>query len=359
MSDRKIVTFPHMGDYWVVFKVVGELIGEVMLPPPMTARTLELGARYSPESACVPFKYTLGNFIEALDRGAEVIVQAGGGCRLGYYGEVQEEILKGLGYSFERMSLSNHTATARAIARDFKRLNPRNSLRGIMAALQVAEKKLRVLDAVQHVARSTAAFALDQKEHARVCADFLRALDAADTCEQIDVIGVVYAERIQALPQREHAGAVRVGIVGEVYVSIEPFANMWIERQLAERGVEVHRPVSVSQVLDDIFSWKSDTYKKMVSAASPYLSYDIGTDSTRSVAHAKQFMDAGFDGVIHVKPFGCMPEVNALPPLERLSRDNLFPIMYLSYDAQSAEAGVRTRIEAFCDVLEMRRSRVA
>ena len=46
----------------------------------------------------MPFKYTLGCFIEALDRGAEVIVQAGGGCRLGFYGEVQEAILRDLGY---------------------------------------------------------------------------------------------------------------------------------------------------------------------------------------------------------------------------------------------------------------------
>lgn len=74
------VAFPHMGDYWIGFKVMGELLGyEVVVPPLMTSRTLELGARYSPDFVCLPFKLTLGNFIEALDAGANVLLQTGGG----------------------------------------------------------------------------------------------------------------------------------------------------------------------------------------------------------------------------------------------------------------------------------------
>ena len=45
-------------------------------------------------------KYNLGNFIEALENGATVLFQAGGGCRYRYYAEVQETILKDLGYDF-------------------------------------------------------------------------------------------------------------------------------------------------------------------------------------------------------------------------------------------------------------------
>lgn len=33
---------------------------------------------YSPDFVCVPFKYNLGNFIETLDNGANILVQAGG-----------------------------------------------------------------------------------------------------------------------------------------------------------------------------------------------------------------------------------------------------------------------------------------
>ena len=97
-----------MGNYAHVLKDLAQLVNcDVMLPPPITRRTLELGAQHSPEFVCVPFKYNLGNFIEVLDAGAEVLIQAGGGCRFSYYGEVQETILRSLGYEFGFVQISS------------------------------------------------------------------------------------------------------------------------------------------------------------------------------------------------------------------------------------------------------------
>jgi len=45
--------------------------------------------------------------------------------------------------------------------------------------------------------------------------------------------------------------------------------------------------------------------------------------------------------------------------LQRISRERAFPILFMSYDAQTSEAGVLTRLEAFCDVLAMRRQEAA
>jgi len=55
----------------------------------------------------VPFKYNLGNYLEALENGANFLVQAGGGCRFGYYGEIQEQILRDIGYDFEFINILN------------------------------------------------------------------------------------------------------------------------------------------------------------------------------------------------------------------------------------------------------------
>ena len=50
-------------------------------------------------------------------------------------------------------------------------------------------------------------------------------------------------------------------------------------------------------------------------------------------------MDEGFDGMVHVKPFGCMPEVTAMSALQRISRERTFPILFMSYDVQTSEHG--------------------
>jgi benzoyl-CoA reductase/2-hydroxyglutaryl-CoA dehydratase subunit BcrC/BadD/HgdB len=146
-------------------------------------------------------------------------------------------------------------------------------------------------------------------------------------------------------------------VVGELYVLMEPFSNFFVEKELARRGCEVHRFITVSHMIGHAGSRYSGYLDEMLRLADPYLKYHIGADGTESVAMTRKLMQEGFDGVLHLKPFGCMPEVNAMAALQRLSREHLFPVLFMSYDSQSSETGVRTRLEAFCDMLQMRRRR--
>lgn len=351
------VSFPHLGEYAVAFRPVGELLGEVALPPPMTLRTLELGAAHSPEAACVPFKCTLGCFIEALEAGAEVIVQAGGGCRLGFYGEVQEAILRDLGYEFGFLALSNHSTSLRKLMREFKRLNPGNSYRAVTRAFALTAKKVEVLDAIEAIVRRDSAFAADAAAYERIFRGFLRALDETASPETAEDAGRCFRERLEAAPLLRPDRRLRVGIVGEFYVAVEPFSNHSLERLLSSEGCEVHRGVSVSGVFEAVYGGKHHM-RRLVASAAPYLRHDIGVDGTKSVAHTVAYMRQGFDGVVHVRPFGCMPEVNAAPALARLAREHGFPVMSLSFDVHTAEAGTHTRVEAFCEMLRRRRGAI-
>ena len=99
----KKITFPKMGDYSIpaYFFLKHTLNTEIILPDDITNKTIEIGNNISPEFVCMPFKYTIGTLLEGLEKGANVIIQAGGGCRYGYYYELQEQILKDLGYNFK------------------------------------------------------------------------------------------------------------------------------------------------------------------------------------------------------------------------------------------------------------------
>ena len=63
----------------------------------------------------------------------------------------------------------------------------------------------------------------------------------------------------------------------------------------------------------------------------------------------------GYDGIIHVKSFGCTPENDAIPVLQNISRDYKIPVLYLSFDLQTGEEGLSTRLEAFYDMVVMRK----
>ena len=130
INEEKIISFPHIGNYYIAidFLMKYTLNIKTLAPPPITKKTLELGSKYSPDFVCVPFKYNLGNYIEALEEGANFLVQAGGGCRFGYYGEVQEQILRDLGYDFEFLSILNTSDISPfSVYGKFKKLNPKLS----------------------------------------------------------------------------------------------------------------------------------------------------------------------------------------------------------------------------------------
>ena len=128
---KKIISFPHVGDYYYPFSKLLTLLTEqeVIIPPPITKKTLELGTKYAPDTVCIPFKYNLGNFIESLNEGANILFTAGGGCRYRYYAEVTETILKDLGYQFTFYKLiKKENLHWPEIYKIFKDINPKLTL---------------------------------------------------------------------------------------------------------------------------------------------------------------------------------------------------------------------------------------
>src|SRR5512136_1400488 len=102
------VTFPHLGSMHIFCKAIAETAGIPYVLPPETSRnTLTLGVLHSNECICLPFKIILGNFIEALQKGADTIVMVGSGppCRLGLYDLVQKVILEDMGLHFRWLTI--------------------------------------------------------------------------------------------------------------------------------------------------------------------------------------------------------------------------------------------------------------
>ena len=106
------IGIPHCGNAYIIAEALVQKLGngenELIVPPPTSHRTLDLGVKYSPVEACLPFKLTLGNLIEACELGADTLIHARGTgvCRLGYYVKEQEQIIRDLGYNAHFLTLS-------------------------------------------------------------------------------------------------------------------------------------------------------------------------------------------------------------------------------------------------------------
>ena len=357
-TNQKKLSFPHLGNYHVAIAFIASklLNMEVVKAPPITKRTLEIGSKYSPDSVCVPFKYNIGNFIEALEKGVNVIIQAGSGCRYGYYAEVQEQILKDLDYELQFISIiPGDNITIWTIYKKLKKINPHLNLFKYLYYMAFGYKMILLIDWAEHYINQNIGFTDEKDKLERLFKELLIKLEIVTKMKQLKAISKHYKKQFKSIKINKPKDCLKVAVVGEIYVAIEEFSNCYVERQIAKMGIEVTSPITASYVL---FRSKS-FHRKLLKSASKYLTYAIGADGTDSVAKTKKYAEMGYDGIIHVKPFACTPEVNAMPMLQKISDDYQLPILYLSFDSQTSETGVLTRLEAFYDMLKMKRRSIS
>ncbi|MEG1009046.1 MAG: hypothetical protein RSF67_04395, partial [Clostridia bacterium] len=146
---------------------------------------------------------------------------------------------------------------------------------------------------------------------------------------------------------------IKIGIVGELFTSMEPFSTFNLEEILNEMNVKVKRYTTVTYLLFK----KNKNAKKLIKRSNKYLTSILGADGTESVAHTLEMIDEGYDGIIHIKPFSCTPEVNAIPILQKISNETNTPIMYLTFDMNTSKTGLITRLEAFYDMIKMKKEK--
>ena len=77
--QKILVATPHLGNMWILAKTLFRNLGiPILIPPYNNKNTMELGVKHSPEFVCFPYKMNLGNMIEALDMGANMIFTPAG-----------------------------------------------------------------------------------------------------------------------------------------------------------------------------------------------------------------------------------------------------------------------------------------
>lgn len=350
----KIISFPHLGYYYIVFEYFLSNVTKckVIVPPNTSRRTIELGSKYSPDFVCVPFKYNLGNYIEALDKGANVLIQGGGGCRYGYYAELEEKILRDLGYDFEFYNLleDNHISLIKGY-KFCKKMNKKTNIFKCLYYLINSLFMIIFMDRIEKYIRINMGFEVNKGEFEKLEKEYLGSFKNNGIIKNIVLYNKYKKKLKEVLINKENN--LKVLIVGELYSLIDSNASCYVERKLMKMGVEVHRDTDLTYLLIT----KRFKLGNMIRKGKKYIKYHLGADASGSVVKSMKAKDENFDGIIHLKSFGCTPEISAMSILPKISEDYDIPIMYLSFDAEDNEVGVDTRIEAFYDMIKRRKER--
>jgi predicted nucleotide-binding protein (sugar kinase/HSP70/actin superfamily) len=356
------VTFPHMGNIYLAAKALFDGLGIDYVVPPLNSRlSLEISSSKCPDEICMPFKLMIGNYIQAIEQGADTVLILGscGPCRFGEYCEMQMKLLKKLGYNLDFITIDSPSEIGgkELINRISKISSHSNKLKHekIKAAYD-AVKVINLIDDIEGKVHYLAGYEKNKGECKKL---FNKCKANAFTCNSPDkMIKILkeYKNKLKNIELDLNKNPIRIAIIGEIFTTIEPFSNLYIEEKLMDYGVSTKRKLTPSW-------WVKNTALKPVKlnsvnikrSSKEYLPLEIGGFARECIGEAVMAKEEGFDGAIQIFPVGCMPEIVSKSILPTISKDKDFPIMTLVVDEMTGEAGYITRIEAFVDLLERRR----
>lgn len=362
-SKQKIkVAFPHMGNIYIAWGSALRRLGvEPYIPPYSSKRTLSLGTKNSPESICLPYKLILGNFIEAIEGGADYVamISSPGICRLGEYGAGIQNTLEDMGYHANYIELQLYDG----VKGMFKFLTELTGVKNpitIIRAIVFCFRKVFAADRMENLLSYYRAREINTGDAEKAFRKGMKLIYEANHYSELKKAEKQAAAEIRKVeidPKRE---VLHVDLTGEIYLVQDPFSNQNIERELGKMGVQTRRTLTISSFLRDaiipkIFVKGETHLERAFRLAKPYLSRDIGGDSLECVSDIIYANEKGKDGIIHVSPFTCMPEIMSQNFFPAIRENCEIPILPLILDEQTGKAGYITRLEAFVDLMRRRK----
>jgi len=365
--EESVGTYPSLG---VMAELVDGFINSmgtketVIPPPPNSLKTLDLGTRHSPEGACLPFKLLLGNLMECIEKGANTVgmITERGPCRLGFYSLGMRLVFSDLDlnvgwFDFNNVNLrKGYIGRLRKVYK--KTYGKKPSYFKIGRSFVIAFCRLAAVEALEKERNRLIAY---EQEPGMVNDCFKRGKKRIGQAGE--PIGILRAlnkakRELRALPLDKDRRTVKVVITGEIYCVLDPFANAHIETRLARLGAVPHRVIWQSSHLRyamnlDLF--QKDGKRAAIRAARGYLPEQLGGDCNSNIGHAIIAHREGYDGMVHIKPFGCMLEFVAQNLLHHFEGETGFPILSLTLDDLTADERINNRLEAFVDNLFRRK----
>jgi len=328
----KKISFPSMGYGKIAFSALLDPIPgvEVFFPPDVNREIIKMGAQHSPEFVCLPFKITLGEFINMYEKyGIKTFVQATdcGPCRFGFYAPVQERIMKDLGYDVEIIPIPQEDILNFRWLETFYKLTIVKDkimrMVDVVKCVRLFFLKAKYLEDIRTIEGFVRCREVQKGQTTEIVQSLFNKLHAENDIYNLHSFDKIIREEFRNMEIKRNVEPLRVKFAGENHVALENFANMDLVKKLGEEGVEVH----LGNTLYDWIMHKCRINfhrKELAYKARKYIPLDIGGEAQWIIGDYIKSQEEGLDGFIHVYPFTCMPENSARGILEGQSPDPFY-----------------------------------
>ena len=355
-----------MGTIFIAWSSILRRIGiEPYIPPYTSKKTLSIGTKHSPEAICLPYKLILGNFIEAIEGGTDYVamITSPGICRLGEYGGCIESALRDLGYETKYIEMRLYDGI-RGMYNFLKQISGKNDPVLFLRAINLGIRKVFALDDLEARLSYLRARELKFGEAEKYYNKALKLIEKAESTKELKKAFKAAMDLLNQTKIDKAREVLYVDLTGEIYIVCDDFSNQNIMRELGKMGVQVRKSLTISSFLKDAiipkaFKKEETHLERAEKLAKPYLMRDIGGDALECVSDVVYAEKRGIDGIIHVSPFTCMPEIMSQNIFPAMRENCDIPILPLIMDEQTGKAGYITRLEAFVDLMRRKKRKLA
>ena len=298
-----IITFPYWGNYTIAFSALFEKLGlKVIIPEKSTADSNKKGAMLSPEMYCFPLKANIGNYLRAIEKGADTIFMVtsmGGSCRLRYYAEVQKKVLEDSGKNVDFIIFDQKL---RDVYRKLKKIPGVFSFK-IFSAIYFFFEKLALIEYLEERANYIRPREEKKNETTKAFRLGLKKVEEAKNIKDLYCVSRFIRREFSKIKFDKKRKIPKVGIIGEIYTVTDDSINYNIEEKLGKEGIESHKGMTLSyHIKKRMFPWRSG---RLIKNAKGYLGSAVGGHGLDAVSEMLDFVKKDFDGIVQVLPFGC------------------------------------------------------
>jgi predicted CoA-substrate-specific enzyme activase len=389
----KIVYIPRMSDHVFGIAAAFESCGlgaEVMVVP--DAESVKIGRQYVSGKECYPCAITTGDMVrktmaDDFDTSKAVFFMPSGAgpCRFGQYNVLHRMVLNEIGLPQTPIYAPNQDESFYSdlgiVGKEFST----QAWKGIMA-----------IDLLQKCLHETRPYEINKGESDGLYNEYLkkihRALLSSNGAmpELLDKVARTYSD----IPKNREDRPL-IGIIGEIFVRHNAFANEDIIKKIEDLGGEVWlAPIEewmfyvnlmglrksvtrfrngsfTRQTMKDITgtlisrfvqkrieheystsfkgvlrNLKEPSTSEIMKSAAPYMHDSFEGEAVLSMGKAVDFVKRGASGIISAIPFGCMPGTIVAALLKRFKQDHGLPCFNAAYDGAEATCA-DIQLEAF------------
>ena len=323
MSETMQIGIPRAMSYYNYFPFwygFFEKLGiKVIISDKTTKQTMSDGSALVVSETCLPIKVYVGHILNLLDKGIDKIF-------IPSIQSIDHKIyncskIRGLPDLIKNVVKRKFTIIDATLDKSEKNRGLYSFLKEAVAPFGITDEK-RIKEA--------------SKEGWKVLNNFKIMLNSGISFEK----ALNYAKKGQVvIVNNQKSYPISVAVLAHSYNLFDDRISMKIFDKLEKLDVKSYtaEQLSIEQLKEGISAMDSKLYwaneYEMTGAAGHYL------------------QDNNIDGIITINAFGCGPDSIMVERISRAARKFNKPILNLSVDEQTGEAGFITRIEAFTDML--------